>query len=60
MTNQLKRAKREKLKKKQNNVSRNNLRSLHIDTAIPDKHAVSLFERNDTDCRHMPFYSFKT
>ncbi|SBW84894.1 hypothetical protein PVE_R2G0869 [Pseudomonas veronii 1YdBTEX2] len=45
MTNQLKRAKREKLKKKQNNVNRNNLRSLHIDTVTPDKHSVSLFSK---------------
>lgn len=45
MTNQLKRAKREKLKKKQHNVSRNNLRAFHIDTITPDKQAVTLFSR---------------
>lgn len=45
MSNQLKRAKREKLKKKQSNINRSHLRTdvYHVNTITPDRHAISLF-----------------
>lgn len=45
MSNQLKRTKREKLKKKQNNINRSYLKTdvHHTNTITPDHHAISLF-----------------
>lgn len=45
MSNQLKRTKREKLKKKQNNLQRSRLKvdAYHANTITPDHNAISLF-----------------
>ncbi|QHF47212.1 hypothetical protein PspS35_26750 [Pseudomonas sp. S35] len=45
MSNQLKRTKREKLKKKKNNINRSHLKTEvhHESTITPDHHAISLF-----------------
>jgi len=47
MSNQLKLAKREKLKKKQSNINRSHLKKdvYHVNTITPDRHAISLFSK---------------